>query len=206
MTHSDSTLPVGYSRVAPGHVASVVTSLEMLSKPETTTAPLPAGVTLVKLRNPELEAYRALFRQVGSAWLWYSRILMEDEKLRAILNRESVDVYVIKEKEEDIGILELDFSEPDACELAFLGLTPNTTGKGFGRAIMNQAIALAWSRPIKRFWVHTCTFDHPSALGFYIRSGFRPYAVQVEVQADPRLTGHLPADAAPHIPVIRPAQ
>lgn len=203
MTHSARTLPVGYSDVAPGHVASVVTFLDMLSKPETAAVPLPQGVSLVRLINPDLDAYRALFRQVGSAWLWYSRLLMDDDKLRAILSRESVEVYVIKEKEE-IGILELDFSEPEQCELAFLGLTAAVTGKGLGRAIMSKAIELAWSRPIARFWVHTCTFDHPSALNFYIRSGFRPYAFQVEIQKDPRLTGHLPPDAAPHIPLIRP--
>lgn len=206
MTSSDRTLPVGYSDVAPGHVASVVTCLEMLNEPEKKGAALPAGVTLEKLQNPDLHDYRALFRKVGSAWLWYSRLLMSDEKLRAILNRESVDIYVIKANQQEAGILELDFSEPGQCELSFLGLTPEATGKGLGRAVMNQAINLAWSRPIQRFWVHTCSFDHPSALGFYIRSGFRPYAVQVEVQADPRLTGHLPADAAPHIPVIRPVK
>jgi GNAT superfamily N-acetyltransferase len=85
----------------------------------------------------------------------------------------------------------------------FLGLTEATTGKGLGRAIMSNATERAFAKPIERFWVHTCTFDHPSALNFYIRSGFVPYAFQVEVQADPRLTGHLPADAAPHIPLIR---
>ncbi|HEY1447300.1 MAG TPA: hypothetical protein VGF33_02075, partial [Caulobacteraceae bacterium] len=62
----------------------------------------------------------------------------------------------------------------------------------------------AWSRPIRRLWVHTCTFDHPSALGFYVRSGFAPYAFMVEVLPDPRLTGQLPPDAAPHVPLIRP--
>jgi hypothetical protein len=50
--------------------------------------------------------------------------------------------------------------------------------------------------------VHTCSFDHPSAPAFYIRSGFRPYALQVEVLPDPRLTGHLPRTAAPRIPLI----
>ena len=40
---------------------------------------------------------------------------------------------------------------------------------------MNRALELAWSRPISRVWVHTCTFDHPSALAFYQRSGFLPF-------------------------------
>jgi hypothetical protein len=71
---------------------------------------------------------------------------------------------------------------------------------------MNSATELAWSKPIRRFWVHTCTFDHPSALSFYLRSGFTPYAFRVEVQADPRLTGALPLTAAPHVPLIPPRE
>ncbi len=67
---------------------------------------------------------------------------------------------------------------------------------------MAHAIALAWSRPIRRFWVHTCNFDHPSALAFYQRAGFRPYATMVEVTEDPRLLGLLPKSAAPHVPLF----
>jgi hypothetical protein len=67
---------------------------------------------------------------------------------------------------------------------------------------MNRAIERAWARPIHRFWVHTCTLDHPGALGFYIRSGFKPYARRVEVADDPRLVGLAPRTSAPHIPII----
>jgi hypothetical protein len=70
---------------------------------------------------------------------------------------------------------------------------------------MNEAVTRAWARPITRFWVHTCTHDHPGALAFYVRSGFTPYQRMVEVHDDPRLQGLLPEAAAPHIPLIRPA-
>ena len=33
-------------------------------------------------------------------------------------------------------------------------------------------------------WGHTCSFDHPKALPFYQRSGFKPYQVMVEVHRD----------------------
>jgi hypothetical protein len=68
---------------------------------------------------------------------------------------------------------------------------------------MDQAVARAWAKPIRRFWVHTCSFDHPGALDFYRRSGFRAYAFAVEVADDPRLTGHLPRHAAPQVPRIQ---
>jgi hypothetical protein len=59
-----------------------------------------------------------------------------------------------------------------------------------------------WARPIRRFWVHTCTLDHPDALAFYVRSGFTPYRQQIEIADDPRQTGALPRHAAPRVPII----
>ncbi len=67
---------------------------------------------------------------------------------------------------------------------------------------MDEALTRAFARPIRRFWVHTCTFDHPGAVDFYRRSGFRPYARAIEVAPDPRLTGALPRMAAGQIPLL----
>lgn len=206
MTGRNPATPFGYSDVPPGHLASVDTCLEMLEKPAQKPAPLPEGVTLERDHQPGLDEYRALFRLVGSDWLWTSRIFMSDEELSSVLNDVAVEVYVVRRDGRDIGIMELDFREAGECELAFLGLDAANTGKGLGRAVINRAIDEAWSRPIRRLWVHTCTFDHPAALGFYIRSGFTPYAFMVEVLPDPRLSGLLPPDAAPHVPLIAPTK
>lgn len=196
-------LPSGYSAIAPGHIASVVTCLEMLERPELRPAqPFPDGVRLQCLEHPDVATYRALFRAIGEDWLWFSRLIMPEEELRAILSDPLVEIFALRKDEADVGILELDFRERGSCELAFFGLTRDALGKGIGRALMNEAIERAWSRPIHRFWVHTCTLDSPSALDFYRRSGFIPYALKVEVQADPRLTGAMPRSCAPHVPLI----
>ncbi|WP_325463987.1 GNAT family N-acetyltransferase [Pararhizobium sp.] len=199
------TLSTGYSHVPPGYVASVVTCLEMNSRPTLPNADLPPNVTLVELDRQNLDAYRTLYRKIGSDWLWYSRLVMDDSALSAILGDDAVEVFAVQGHGSDIGLLELDFRTSRECELAFLGLAKTSVGKGLGRALINNAINRAWSRPISRMWVHTCSLDHPSALQFYIRSGFTPYALRIESEPDPRLTGHLPLDAAPHIPVIAPA-
>jgi len=195
-------VPAGYSNIAPGYIASVVTCLEMREKPAGAPVPLPEEFSLQPLADRDPDAYRSLFRKVGANWLWFSRLTMSDEKLISVLQNSRREIYVIRHNDEDAGLMELDFSEPDEVELVFLGLTSDVTGKGIGRAVMSAATELAWAKPVQRFWVHTCTFDHPSALGFYIRSGFEPYERRVEVQADPRLSGHLPLDAAPHVPII----
>jgi GNAT superfamily N-acetyltransferase len=196
-------LPSGYSAIAPGHIASVVTCLEMRERPALRPArPFPSGVTLRRLNQPSVVTYRALFRAVGEDWLWFSRLIMADGDLRAILDDPLVEIYALGRDGIDVGLLELDFREAGQCELAFFGLTKDALGQGMGRTLMNEAIERAWSRNISRFWVHTCTLDGPSALDFYRRSGFVPYALMVEVQADPRLTGAMPRSCAPHVPLI----
>ncbi len=139
---------------------------------------------------------------MGADWLWSSRLALSDAVLSAILSAHGVAVYALVLDGREEGLLELDFREPGECELAFFGVSPALVGRGAGRWLMNQAIALAWSRPIRRFWVHTCTLDAPAALPFYVRSGFVPYARRVEVYDDPRLSGVLPSTAAPQVPVI----
>jgi GNAT superfamily N-acetyltransferase len=202
MTSASHTLPIGYSDVPPGMIANVVTCLEMLQRPRPRPArPLGRPMSLERIEKPDLAAYRALFRAVGEEWLWYSRLVMPDDELRGILEDPDVELYVLTSVRKEIGLLELDFRRTGQCELAFFGLVNDAIGQGAGRFMMDQALLRAWSRPIERFWVHTCHFDHPAAIGFYRHSGFTPYAFQVEVSPDPRLSGHLPREAAPHVPL-----
>jgi len=103
-----------------------------------------------------------------------------------------------------VGILELDNREPNQVELSFFGLVPELAGQGHGNWLMAHALQRAWMRDIRRVWVHTCTLDHPAALGFYQRHGFVPFKRMVETFDDPRVTGLIPAEAAPQIPCLAP--
>jgi hypothetical protein len=67
---------------------------------------------------------------------------------------------------------------------------------------MSRTLELAWSRPLERLWLNTCTFDHPSALAFYQRSGFHAFRRQIVILDDPRLDGTVPRRVATHVPVI----
>jgi ribosomal protein S18 acetylase RimI-like enzyme len=195
-------LPLGYSPLAPRHIATVVTWLEMTRRPSPGPSHPPKGEAALRPLAGGVEAYRALFRAVGEDWLWVSRLAIPDAELRSILADPRVELCVLHQGSQPIGLLELDFRIGGECELAFFGLVPDAIGRGFGRALMAEALARAWAKPIKRFWVHTCSLDHPAALGFYRKAGFRPYKFAVEVIEDPRLTGLLPRSAAPHIPMI----
>ena len=194
-------LPDGYSDVPAGKIAAVVTHLEMTERPA--LRPDPEGAwTLRRVSSPDLDWFRDLYRRVGEEWLWFSRLQMADAELAAIVRSPMVDVHALVHEGRDEGLLELDFREAGQCELAFFGVTAKLIGGGAGRWLMNRALELAWSRQVSRVWVHTCTLDHPSALAFYQRSGFRPFRRQVEIADDPRLDGTAPRSAAKHVPII----
>lgn len=195
----------GCCDVVDGKIAAVVTSLEMFAPPPINREHAAGhGLQLHFAAKPDLDWYRDLYRRVGGPWLWVSCLEMDDAALAAVLHDPAVEVWAAVKEGRAEGLLQLDFRVPGVCELLYFGLTDAVIGQGAGRWMMNRAIERAWSQPIKRFWVHTCSVDHPAALAFYVRSGFTAFRRQVEVFDDPRLSGILPLDAAPHVPVIRP--
>jgi len=191
----------GYFDVPKGKIAMVVTHLEMTSRPTRRDDP-PGAWTLRRIEEPDLAWYRRLFRQIGEEWLWNSRLQMSDAELGSIIHSPAVEVYSLMHEGRDEGLLELDFRTAPDCEIAFFGVAPLLIGTGAGRWLMNRALERAWSQPIQRLWLHTCSLDHPGALAFYQRSGFRPFRREVEIATDPRVAGMAPRSAAKHIPVI----
>lgn len=192
----------GVYDVPPGKMVVIVTHLEMLARAQTRDAPLPEGISFRRV-TPDIAWYRDVFHRVGVPdWMWYGRIALDDAALGGVLRDPDVHFYTLAQAGRDEALLELDFRQPGACELAYFGLTPRLIGTGAGRYLMERAIDLAWQADIKRFHVHTCTNDSPQALDFYRRSGFTAYKREVDIEDDPRLTGVLPADAAPKIPIL----
>jgi GNAT superfamily N-acetyltransferase len=184
--------------VPDGHLAAVVTYLEMLAPPpaeQLAESPL----ALAPHPDPSPEQYRALFRKVGGRWLWFSRLTMDDAELAAAIGELHA---VVDAAGAEVGMIELDFRVAGECELAFIGLVPELAGQGHGRWLLAEALRLAWRDGIARIHVHTCTLDHPAALGAYRRVGFTAIRREIETFPDPRLTGVLPADCAPQTPLI----
>ena len=194
-------MDVSYEPVADNQLAAVVTYLEMRQRPVAEVPP--SQLSLRRVQRPLLDDYRRLFRLIGAPWLWFSRLIMDDSKLAAIIHHPQVELYiVVNETGTEAGMLELDFREPGECELAFVGLMPELSGKGHGRWLLAEALRLAWRDGVTRVHVHTCTLDHPAALSAYRRAGFTAYKRAIEHFPDPRLLGFLPLDCAPQVPLL----
>ncbi|MBI2689984.1 MAG: GNAT family N-acetyltransferase [Acidobacteria bacterium] len=191
------TIENGYHALPPGKLASVVTYMEMTERPDWIDGPFGDGWERMPL--DDLSVYRAMFRRVGENWLWFSRLRMSEQELRARLGKPGYGVFLF---EGGRGFVELDRPAADEVEISLFGLAPGETGRGLGRAMMANALREAWSGRTRRVWLHTCTLDDPRALGFYRKMGFRPYARGIEIADDPRLQKFLPMTAAPHVPLL----
>lgn len=193
----------GYTDVPDTKIAVVVTYLEMLSRPDLTDRRAPDGVTLERWHNPDPEQYVRLFRAIGDEWLWFGRLVLDRAELGKILRQPSREIFVPVRDGKQLGLLEIDYSDPENPELAYFGLVPEAIGGGMGGWLMKAAMDMVWSRSeTRRFWVHTCTGDSPQALGFYMAVGFTPYKRAIEIADDPRLLGVLEDHLGPHLPKL----
>lgn len=133
---------MSYEPVADDQLAAIVTFLEMRDSPQLEVPASP--LSLRRVESPQPEEYRTLFRKIGARWLWFSRLIMKDTELAAIIGHPDVDLFeVVDENGNVVGMLELDYRGPNECELSFVGLVPDLSGQGHGRWLLAETIRRA---------------------------------------------------------------
>lgn len=189
MTSSVETVP-------PGKLRTVVTYLEMHRRPDRALAAAPrSDMRIIEAKPPTIAFYRFLYGTVGEPWLWFERRRWTDARLRAEIEDPGVETHVLYASGSPAGYAELDFRHDRDVELRYFGIVPEFIGQRLGPYLLDWSIDYVWRRDIGRYWVHTCTLDHPRALPLYRQAGFVPYDEQVEIVDDPRLDGTIPARA-----------
>jgi len=196
------TIKDGYYVLPAGKLANAVTWLEMRTQSST---PLAEPLAMRPIA-PDLADYRATFLELGVPWLWTRVTHLSDEELRTLFaDSRNALFYAVDELDRRlglVGLVELVNHDDGETEIAYFGLLPRAVGRGLGKRLMAGALQVAWHRAPSRIWLHTCSFDHPTALPFYIACGFVPFATGFEIMADARVSGSLPKSIAPHIPLI----
>jgi GNAT superfamily N-acetyltransferase len=146
--------------------------LEMLA-PSHNSVPAPReGLTVAHVPSPTVPYYRALYTAVGQDYHWLSRRKMPDEALAAILSDPLNELHVLHVDGTPAGFAELDRRRPHDIELVQFGLLPGFIGQGLGKWFLRWTIDRAWSYAPNRFWLHTCSLDHPAAVPNYTKAGF----------------------------------
>ncbi len=161
----------------PQRIPTVVTFLEMLQRTSALPPPQPKGkVSLLKSEAPPVHFYRYLYDAVGRDYKWVDRKKMSDAAVAEILGDPKLELFVLYVDGCPAGMAELDFRLEGLGQLAYFGLVSDYVGRRLGYFFLYHATHIAWSRPISKFIVNTCTLDHPRALPLYQRMGFVPYA------------------------------
>ncbi len=167
-----------------------ISYLEMLAKPQQRVRKFQEeNVLVLRAFRPTVSFYRFLYNTVGQPWLWYQRRQMGDEALREIIQHPQIEIYVLYIGGVPAGYAELDLRQMPEVELAYFGLMPECVGKGLGTFFLDNIIQKVWACQPARFWLHTCTLDHPQALTFYQRAGFVAYEEETKIIDDPRALG-----------------
>lgn len=194
----------GFYALAPGKLGVLTIYFERMAPFPETNISWPEPFRIETLGPSDIDRYRALFKAVGGPWLWVSRLKISDEELVAILSHPKVSAFALSDGKEDLGFLEIDHREQDeeGAEIRYLGLVPPAMNKGLGPRLMAYAFNEARAKSVKRLWLHSCHIDAPGSAGFYQAQGFRATRSAIEILDDPRISGHLPHDFAPHVPLI----
>ena len=160
-----------------------VTRMEMTEAPAgNALSPPAAGLRIVPLA-PDVDAYLALYRNIGEPHGWDMRYRLLRETLAATLAGPSALVLAIEEGAAQIGFIEFEVKGREA-ELLHFGVLPRCQGRGFGPWLLDQGLRAAWSQGIERIWLHTDDWDHHKARGTYLRAGFHIFFDGMEDPTD----------------------
>ena len=132
-------------------------------------------VSLVPVKTPTVRYYRFLYDAVGRQYNWVSRNKISDAALAEILENPQNELLVLQVNGSPAGFADLNRQDHNEIELLNFGLIPEFIGRGLGTWFLQQTIDKAWSYQPRRFWLHTCTRDHPAALTTYTKAGFQQY-------------------------------
>jgi GNAT superfamily N-acetyltransferase len=153
-------------------VEVTVYHLEMLA-PSHGLVPAPRdGLTVLQVPSPSVSYYRSLYNAVGKDYYWLGRRKMSDAALAATIDDPRNELHVLQVDGTPAGFAELDCRQPAEIELVQFGLLPEFIGQGLGKWFLRWTIDTAWNYAPKRFWLHTCSLDHPAALPNYRKAGF----------------------------------
>ena len=130
---------------------------------------------LIQSQVPSPELNRFLYCSVGFQYWWYERVNWSYDQWMTWLDTEKVQTWVAYLQGTPIGYFELERQPGENVEIAYFGLLPQFVGHGLGELLLTDAIDRAWAFGAKRVWVHTCTLDHPAALGNYHARGFKVF-------------------------------
>lgn len=122
---------------------------------------------------PELN--RFFYTTIGKNWNWIDRLPWTKENWFDYLNRPELETWIAYLNETPAGYMELEIQEGQTVQISYLGVLPQFSGKGLGKAMLNSGIRRSRELQARRVWLNTCSLDSPAALKLYKSVGFRVF-------------------------------
>jgi GNAT superfamily N-acetyltransferase len=147
-------------------MAEVVTTyLEMNSPAELKPRPSPDPQFVIgQVVERQWQLNRYLYAVIGERWSWTDRLLWSDDWWENYVESDNLRTFVALYDGRIAGYYELRRDDAEDVEIVYFGLAPQMIGRGYGAALLTEALQNAWAWKARRVWVHTCTRDHPAAL------------------------------------------
>ena len=117
--------------------------------------------------------WRFLYSEIGREHHWVDRLPWTVEEIVAYLADPQVSIWLLRAWASPAGYFELRRDQDDNVEIVYFGLFKHFHGRGLGAHFLTEAVERAWDAGARRVWLHTNTFDHPSALPNYLKRGFK---------------------------------
>lgn len=164
----------------------VTTYLQMLALDELVPASLSdPDFIICEAVGRTWQLNRSLYLLVGERWAWIDKQRWSDQEWTSYVASDQLRTFVATWRGATAGYYELRRDDARAVEIAYFGLAPDFIGRGFGGALLTDALKRAWDWDAHRVWVHTCTLDHPSALKNYQARGMQVYDRKTHHVAEP---------------------
>lgn len=106
--------------------------LEMKSKDELISTTCPQGIEITEAEVKNFRFNRFLYQLIGENWSWNDKLSQTDDEWRSYAEADNLRTWVAYIKGSIAGYYELQYQSNGNVELAYFGLAPGFTDKGYG--------------------------------------------------------------------------
>ncbi|WP_199880243.1 GNAT family N-acetyltransferase [Flammeovirga pacifica] len=133
----------------------------------------PAKATILSWQPQDYKEYLKVYRAVGDAWGWTGSTLLETAILEERIHSKNRLFYLLQLEGETAGFIEYVIGDDASAEVLYFGLTPKFIGKKLGLPFLSKTMKTLFDTfDLNKIWLHTCEYDHPSAIKNYEKVGF----------------------------------
>ncbi len=130
-------------------------------------------VEIKEQKAPPIKTCLKLYKQIGAEWGWRSRLNKSYREIEASLKDARVRIHFALINNSIIGYSEARIEDRDLAYIRYFGLKEGYIGCGYGKIFMRKVLENFRKEGVSWASLSTNTDNHPLALSFYKKSGFR---------------------------------